>query len=112
MEFISTEAEEDESPVFSDEEDDEKITDELDDFIDGSTQPRRTYVFTGSWTLTILSITRNFTVRHVILLKQFMRTIFLFTDMKTNSQNFTIQKTDSMFLLTNSKALKDLLENF
>ena len=42
MEFISTEAEEDESPVFSDEEDDEKITDELDDFIDGSTQPRRT----------------------------------------------------------------------
>ena len=42
MEFISTEAEEDGSPVFSDEEDDEKITDELDNFIDDSTQPRRT----------------------------------------------------------------------
>ena len=43
MEFISTEAEEDGSPVFSDdEEDDQKITDELDDFIDDSTQPRRT----------------------------------------------------------------------
>ena len=38
MEFISAEAEEDGPLVFSDDEEDEKITDELDDFIDDSTQ--------------------------------------------------------------------------
>ena len=39
MELISTEAEEDGPLVFSDDEEDEKITDKLDDFIDDSTQP-------------------------------------------------------------------------
>ena len=38
MEFISADAEEDGPLVFSDDEEDEKITDELDDFIDDSTQ--------------------------------------------------------------------------
>ena len=38
MEFVLAEAEEDEPFVFSDDEEDEKITDELDNFIDDSTQ--------------------------------------------------------------------------
>ena len=40
MEFISAEAEEDGPLVFSDDEEDEKTTDELVDFIDDSTQPQ------------------------------------------------------------------------
>ena len=40
MEFISAEAEEDRPLVFSDDDKDEKTTDELDDFIDDSTHPQ------------------------------------------------------------------------
>ena len=45
MEFISAEAEEDRPLVFSDDEKDEKTTDELDDFIDDSTQPQEVVSF-------------------------------------------------------------------
>ena len=45
MELISAEAEEDGLLVFSDDEEDEKITDELDGFIDDSTQPQEDVSF-------------------------------------------------------------------
>ena len=45
MEFISTEAEENGPLAFSDDEEDEKTTDELDDFIDDSTQPQEDVSF-------------------------------------------------------------------
>ena len=45
MELISAEAEEDGPFVFSDDEEDEKIKDELDNFIDDSTQPHEDVSF-------------------------------------------------------------------
>ena len=42
-----------------------------------------------------------------------MSTVNLFTVMKTNSQNFTLERIESMFLLTNSiKKFKKTLKNF
>ena len=45
MKFITAEAEEDRPLVFSDDEEDEKTTDELEDFIDDSTQPQEDVSF-------------------------------------------------------------------
>ena len=45
MDFILNEAEEDRTLVFSDDEEDEKVTDKLDDFIDDSTQPQEDITF-------------------------------------------------------------------
>ena len=45
MESVSAEAKEDEPLVFSDDDEDEKITDELDKFIDDSTQPQENVSF-------------------------------------------------------------------
>ena len=45
MESLSAEAKEDGPLVFSDDDEDEKITDELDKFIDDSTQPQENVSF-------------------------------------------------------------------
>ena len=111
MEFVSVEAKEDGPLVFSDDEENEKITDELDDSIDDSTQPQEDVSFYRQLDPNNIKNIQNFMVRHVILLRQFMRTMNLFTIMKTNSQNFTLQRIESMLLLTNSRALKDLSKN-
>ena len=111
MEFVSVEAKEDGPLVFSDDEENEKITDELDDSIDDSTQPQEDVSFYRQLDSNNIKNIQNFMVRHVILLRQFMRTMNLFTIMKTNSQNFTLQRIESMLLLTNSRALKDLSKN-
>ena len=111
MEFVSVEAKEDGPLVFSDDEENEKITDELDDSIDDSTQPQEDVSFYRQLDPNNIKNIQNFMIRHVILLRQFMRTTNLFTIMKTNSQNFTLQRIESMLLLTNSRALKDLSKN-
>ena len=111
MDFILNEATEDRPLVFSDDEEEEKITDELDDVIDNGPQPEED-----------ISLYRQLDPENIDNYPKFNSTTcnhitasyednFPFMVMRTNSLNFTLQKIDSLFLLTNLRVLKSMSQN-
>ena len=96
MNFILNEAAEDRPLVFSDDEEEEKITDELDDFIDNGPQPEED-----------ISLYRQLDPENIDNYPKFNSTTcnpitasyednFPFMVMRTNSLNFTLQKIESV----------------
>ena len=111
MEFISNEAVEDGPLVFSDNEEEEKITDEQDNFIDNGPQSDEDVSFYRQLDHAKLDNYLKFHGQTLTLSRQFVRTILLFMIMGINSLNFTLQKIESLFLLTSLRGLKNLSKN-